>query len=703
MDGLVMDPLADLPLPPLRDDLSLSEAASGVSGEPAWMILDPVVNRFYRIGWLEFECLVRWGASARAVAERVARETALAVDARQVDALRRFLESHQLLRPSHEAVRRMAASSEGVQWLTWRWWLHHYLFFRVPLVRPGQPLRWLAARLGWLFTAWVAIAVVVATLTGLVMVAHQWDTFRAAVADAFSAEGILGFAGALIIGKTMHELGHAIVATRLGLRVAHMGVAFVVMWPMLYTDTSEAWKLPTARQRLAVAGAGIVTELALAGLATLGWALCEPGALRSGLLYLATTGWVLSLTLNASPFTRFDGYFILSDLLDVPNLHDRSSALARTALRRSILGLDEPWPEPFPARRRRLLIGFAFVTWVYRFALFLAIAVAVYLMVFKALGIVLFAVEVTWFIARPITTELRYWWLQRKRIGRRRYRIAAVVALLACVALVVPWNTHVPAYGVARTAQQLKVFAPFPARLVSVHPVGRVAKGEPLVVLDQPEIGLRLTSSEAGAAVLEAQLSGLMASPDGSSERAPVLQRFGVQVDEAQAARAEIRRMTLIAPFAGRWLDVNPEWRGGQWVGTRLPLGVLVDSSHWEVDAYVRQDDVQRIRDGAHATFYPEGEFSPIAGVVRSIASTRVSSLAQPMLSARYGGPLATSRDNDKLVPTVPVFHVVVALEGAPPTDREWRGRLQIEGERRSLLSEGVTRVAAAFLRESGF
>jgi putative peptide zinc metalloprotease protein len=233
--------------------------------------------------------------------------------------------------------------------------------------------------------------------------------------------------------------------------------------------------------------------------------------------------------------------------------------------------------------------------------------------------------------------------------------------------------------------------------------VGRVAKGEPLVVLDQPEIGLRLTSSEAGAAVLEAQLSGLMASPDGSSERAPVLQRLGVQVDEAQAARAEIRRMTLTAPFAGRWLDVNPEWRGGQWVGTRLPLGVLVDSSHWEVDAYVRQDDVQRIRDGAHATFYPEGEFSPIAGVVRSIASTRVSSLAQPMLSARYGGPLATSRDNDKLVPTVPVFHVVVALEGAPPTDREWRGRLQIEGERRSLLSEGVTRVAAAFLRESGF
>ncbi|UPG95558.1 HlyD family efflux transporter periplasmic adaptor subunit [Luteibacter aegosomatissinici] len=698
-----METLADLPLPPLRDDLSLSEASSGASGEPAWMILDPVVNRFYRIGWLEFECLLRWGASARAVAERVARETSLAVDARQVEALRRFLENHHLVRPGPDAVRRMAAASEGVQWLTWRWWLHHYLFFRIPLVRPAVPLRWLARQLGWLFTPWVALVLIVATLAGLVMVAHQWDTFRAAVADAFSAEGLLGFAGALVVGKTMHELGHAIVATRLGLRVAHMGVAFVVMWPMLYTDTSEAWKLPTARQRLAVASAGIVTEMALAGLATLGWALCEPGALRSGLLYLATTGWVLSLTLNASPFTRFDGYFILSDLLDMPNLHERSSALARTALRRGLLGLDEAWPEPFPPARRRFLIAFAWVTWVYRFALFLAIAVAVYLMVFKALGIVLFVVEVTWFIARPIASEVRYAWSQRHRVRRSRRRIAAGVALLAVIALVLPWNSHVPAYGVARTAHQLKVFAPFPARLSSVRPVGSVVQGDALVVLEQPDIGLRLASSEAGAAVLEAQLAGLMAAPDGAGERAPVLQRLGVQVDEAQAARAEIHRMTLTAPFAGRWLDVSPEWRSGQWVGTRLPLGVLVDTHHWEVDAYVRQDDVQRIREGAPALFFPDGEVSPIRGTVTAIATTRVSSLGQPMLSARYGGPLATSRENDKLVPTVPVFHVVVALERAPPGTREWRGRLRIEGERRSLLGEGVTRVAAAFLRESGF
>jgi putative peptide zinc metalloprotease protein len=82
---------------------------------------------------------------------------------------------------------------------------------------------------------------------------------------------------------------------RLGLKVAHMGVAFVVLWPMLYTDTGEAWKLRSSRQRLAIASAGILTELTLAALSTLGWAVCEPGAVRDGFFYLATTSWVLSL------------------------------------------------------------------------------------------------------------------------------------------------------------------------------------------------------------------------------------------------------------------------------------------------------------------------------------------------------------------------------------------------------------------------
>src|SRR5690242_10221207 len=146
----MLDP-ADLPLPPLREDLRLSEAAHGSNGEPAWVIQDTVINRFYRIGWLEFECLLRWGQSPRQISEQIAEGTALKPDVEQILDFHQFLEQHQLLRAGPAALERLKARDEAGSWLSWRWWLHHYLFFRIPLLRPQQPLQHLARALGWLF------------------------------------------------------------------------------------------------------------------------------------------------------------------------------------------------------------------------------------------------------------------------------------------------------------------------------------------------------------------------------------------------------------------------------------------------------------------------------------------------------------------------------------------------------------------------
>ncbi|MFJ4255950.1 HlyD family efflux transporter periplasmic adaptor subunit [Pseudomonas monteilii] len=698
----MLDP-ADLPLPPLREDLRLSEAADSNDGEPAWVIHDTVLNRFYRIGWLEFECLLRWGMTARQVSEQVAHSCALKPDVEQVLDLRAFLEQHQLLRPTPAQLARLQARQEERTWLSWRWWLHHYLFFRIPLVRPQAGLQRLADALGWLFHPLTGLLVVALSLLGILLVIQQWDSFTHAVVESFSTEGLFSFALALIVAKTLHELGHALVATRLGLRVGHMGIAFVVLWPMLYTDTGESWKLKHAHQRLAIASAGIVTELSLAGLATLGWALCDPGALRNALLYLATTSWVLSLALNASPFMRFDGYFILSDLLDFPNLHERASALARVALRRNLLGLDEAWPEPFPAGQRRLLVAFAFTTWLYRLVLFLGIAVAVYLFFFKLLGIILFMVELSWFIALPVKRELQHWWQQRAHVPGRRKLAFYLVLGVGLAALAVPWQSQVDAVGVARAEQQLRVYAPYPARLQSVRSAGTVAPGEVLAVLDEPDLDSRLRSSEASARSYQARLSGLLAQPGGLSEDAATRQRLSVQFEEARAARNEIARLKLQAPFAGLWTDLDPDVRPGQWIGRQDPIGILIDPSHWQVDAYVAQDQVHRLAVGNTVKFYPEGKTTPIDGKVLAISSTRASQLTHRMLSSHYGGPVPTTAQAQSLVPSNALFQVLVGLEAPLADRREVRGKLKFEGENRSVLGEFGRWVLGIGLRESGF
>ncbi|WP_456021015.1 HlyD family efflux transporter periplasmic adaptor subunit [Pseudomonas protegens] len=698
----MLDP-ADLPVPPLREDLRLSEAAHGSNGEPAWVIQDTVINRFYRIGWLEFECLLRWGQSPRTISEQIADDTALKPDVEQVLDFRQFLEQHQLLRAGPAALERLKDKSEQGSWLTWRWWLHHYLFFRIPLLRPQQPLQVLARALGWVFHPLTGIVVLSLSLLGIILVLQQWDVFTSAVVESFSTEGLFSFALALIVAKTLHELGHALVATRLGLRVGHMGIAFVVMWPMLYTDTGESWKLSRSRQRLAIASAGIVTELSLAGLSTLGWALCDPGALRNALLYLATTSWLLSLALNASPFMRFDGYFILSDLLDFPNLHERASALARVTLRRNLLGLQEDWPETFPTGQRRLLVTFAIITWIYRLVLFLGIALAVYLFFFKVLGIFLFMVELSWFIALPVMRELGHWWKSRAAIPGRRKLAFYAVLLAILVGLAMPWRTQIDAVGVARAEHQLRVYAPYPARLQSIHPDGAVKAGETLITLDEPDIASRLQSSEANARSYEARLSGLIADPGGLAEDAVTRQRLNVQFEEARAARSEIARLNLQTPFAGVWLDVNPDWKPGQWVGRQESLGMLIDPRSWQVDAYVAQDQVHRMATGDRVRFYPDGQTTPLSGRVVQVGSTRASQLSHRMLSSRFGGPVPTTNAEHSLIPSSALFQVLIQLDEPLPSLRETRGHLKIDGERRSLLADGATHVLAVLMRESGF
>ncbi|MBY6029573.1 HlyD family efflux transporter periplasmic adaptor subunit [Halomonas sp. DP8Y7-1] len=702
------DPREHQPVPPLRDDLQLHEAGRDAQGEPQWSIQDPVTNRFYRIGWLEFECLTRWGHSPRRLCDEIDAATALSPEVGDILALVDFLDHHRLLRATAEVSQRLAQQAQrGAAWQSLSWWLHHYLFFRLPLVRPQHFLEAMVGRLPWLFTQAMVGAVLILSLIGLILVIKRWDLFTHAVMDAFSFSGIVSFALALVVAKACHELGHALVATRLGVRVAHMGVAFIVLWPMLYTDTGESWKLRRSRSRLAISSAGMLVELGLAGVATLGWVLTEPGPLNSALLYLATTSWVLSLAINASPFMRFDGYFVLSDLLDFPNLHERAGGQARTWLRRRLLGLSEDWPEPFMPHQRRALILFAFATWIYRLLLFLGIALAVYHLFFKALGIALFAVEIAWFILMPVSRELSHWWASRRAVPRR-HRLGWLLALALAVVLVcLPWQTRVSGPGLLHAEHELTVYSPFPARLERLMTEGAVSQGTALASLVEPDIQHQLRSSEQAMAWLDAELAGLLAADDGLDRDAATLAQRRVNESHQAAASQELSRLTLRAPFSGVWQRQDLEQAQGQWVAPQQPLGLLLDPSRWLVDAYLPQDDAHRLTPGAKVRIFAEGQLTPLEGELVSVGATRATELAHPSLAARHGGPLSTQPATDQTQDTLRLADgrvaVKVRLLSPWPEARRSRAQVHVDAERESLAGQFFTWLAAVVIRESGF
>ena len=690
-------------LPPLRQDLRLHKASPDKDGSPAWSIQDPVTNRFFRIGWLEFECLVRWPGNPDQIADDIAATTPLSVGAEQVEAFARFLEHHRLVRPTAEGVVRLAADSNNPGWKHWRWWLHHYLFIRVPLIRPE---RWLMAVLPFFRPIISPIGIgliLVISLLGLLFVARQWDQFTHEVMDILTPAGISGFMLAIAISKLCHELGHALVATHFGVRVSHMGIALVVLWPMLYTDTSESWKLRSPQQRLAISTAGIAVEMAIAGLSTLAWALLDDGPLRQAALYLATTGWVLSLALNASPFMRFDGYFILSDFFDFPNLHERSGAISRAWLRRTLLGWAEPDPEDFPPRMRRALIAFALITWTYRLVVFLGIAVTVYLFFFKALGIFLFGIELSWFVVRPFWSEIRVWWRRWNEVKANRRIWMTGLGLVVLILIAIPWAFDIAAPGIAHPAFQQNVYSPFPAHVVQLHAPGAVKSGTPLAVFDAPDLIAHNVRTVASINALSQRLKGVSTEDGGIDQRRVTSERLTEQLAEATGTREEEARLRVVAEFDGIWLDVDPTLQAGSWVSTRNQVGILVDPSRWIVDAYVGQREVERIRIGATARFRPERSWFSVDAKIIDIDRSVTSKLSHVMLDARHGGPIATQTGEKPSMPANALYRVRLALAEPLPENHETRGHTTIEGSRQSLLWEGIKRTAAVIIRESGF
>jgi putative peptide zinc metalloprotease protein len=484
-----------------------------------------------------------------------------------------------------------------------------------------------------------------------------------------------------------------------------MGVALVVMFPMLYTDTSESWKLSNPRQRLAIASAGILTELALAGVATLLWSFAPDGPFRTAMFFLASTSWLLTLAVNASPFMRFDGYFILCDLVNFPNLHERAGAFARTWLRRTLLGLPEPWPEEQPAVTRRWLVAFALATWCYRFSVFLGIAVLVYLHFFKILGIALMLVEVIWFIARPIQSEVKAWWSRRDEVPLLRTRAAKAALVLVLLILVVPWKSGVHGPGVVHAARQHLVFSPGPGKVSGLPRHSQVAEGEVMFTLVQPDLQSSVLRAKALADAREMEIVGLSGQQNGEDRRALLESERRRYLAEASMYVGEQARLQLVAPFAGRLMDVDPQLDLGAWVQSRHPLAILIDPTHWLAEIYVHEEDVDRVSVGDDARVYSDA--SAIKGHVIEVDTARVASLPYPMLDGAFGGPIVTvprpdERTGEQVVRDG-LFRVRIALDEPPPRVRMSLCSATIEGSRHALVGGLLKHVASVVMRESGF
>ncbi|QRN34954.1 HlyD family efflux transporter periplasmic adaptor subunit [Pectobacterium brasiliense] len=699
-------------LSPLRDELILHAGPANRDGSPSWTLEDPLRGLYFRIGWAEMAMLSRWsmGNAAQIVAD-VNQTSALTLDDSDVQYFNHFLQANSLTRVSgDEALAQFSRQVEQSRVSIWRKLLKNYLFFRIPLWHPD---RFLGATLPWVepffSRTFLKLTLLVAVL-GLFLAGRQWETFKHTFLHFFTLEGASLAGLTLCFTKILHEFGHAYTCKRFGARVATMGVAFLVMMPVLYTDTSGSWKLTRRRQRMAIGAAGMMTELVLAAWATLAWSFLPDGMLRSAAFMLATTTWIMTLAINLSPLMRFDGYFLLSDGLQMPNLQNRGFAIGRWQMREWLFGLGDAPPEHFPRWLQRTLVGYAFAVWIYRFFLFTGIAILVYHMTFKLLGMLLFAIEIGYFVVMPVVNEVREWSKRRKDYRmNRNMTTTLVVSAVVLLLLMIPWQRGVYAPALLRAEQQSSLYMPVPAMIQRIDvKVGQpVQAGQTLFTLSSDALAHEQKQLERQIATLNWQSTFQVFNKEAAGDHQRVKQEHEAALQKLQVLQRQSEQLTVRAPIDGVVADMTTPLETGEWLGQGEWLAVVTKPTGGLVEAFVSEKDWQRLRTGAKGTFYLQDvSRSSLPLTIVEIASTATRDLnAAPELASIYGGDIATLSDAQrKLHPEQAVYRVLLSLpDDYRAQPQVLRGTVVMEGEAQSLLIRGWKVVSAVLIRELSF
>lgn len=698
-------------LPPLRKGLQFLRSAPTREGVPTWTIIDPVRNRYFQIEWQVYQLLQRWQCGTiEQLADVIARDTTSRISIEDVEDLVKFLYANNLTEQSASGQVKDYVEQEAARHQAWwQWLLHHYLFVKVPLVHPHRFLQATLPLVAPFYTAAAAWLFGAIGIVGLFLVGRQWDAFLSTFLHFFNWQGAMLYGAVLCAVKVVHELGHVYTATRFGCRVPTIGVALMVMMPVLYSDVTDSYRLSSKRKRLAIAAAGVVAELGLAAIATCLWGFLPDGTMRSMAFVVATTSWIMSLTVNLNPLMRFDGYYLLADGLGLPNLQDRAFAFGQWRLRELLFAPGVPAPEAVGPSTRRTMVAYAWAIWVYRLILFTGIAVMVYHYFFKLLGIVLFLVEILFFIGLPIWRELTAWWSRRAVFaGTRRFALTvaatAGLVILACI----PWPSRVAIPGLLQAKIYATVYPPASGKItaVAIRQGQLVREGDALLVLESPKLVKDAKLAQTQVDQLDFRLQRQAGYADDRAQARVIVQSLDAKLAELDGLTEQQHNLLLRAPIGGVISDQADSLHPGRWINEKLAVAYVIDPARSIVAALASVQDLSLLAPGQEAQFIPNDVTQPGRQVrVAEIRDADEQDFSVPYLASIYGGDVPARKDaRGRVMAEQSVYRVELeVLDQTEPVRQTVTGQVHIIGKSESLLGRVWKRVVAVTIRESGF
>ena len=551
----------------------------------------------------------------------------------------------------------------------WRQRLMNPLAVRVPLFDPNAFLDRHISRVQWLFSRFGLLVWFATVVTAVIMAVSHWPDLTHNVIDrVLTPKNLLLVWLTYPLIKLLHEFGHAFAAKRWGCEVHEMGIMLLVLIPMPYVDASASSALPEGRQRALVAAMGVMVELFIAALALFVWLAVEPGLVRAMAFNVMFIGGVSTVLFNGNPLLRFDGYFVLADMLGIANLGSRSIQYVGYLVQRYPFGVRE-LSSPAASRSEAAWLGvYAVTSFCYRMFIMFGIIILIagkFFVIGIALAIWAAVMQIVWPLLRKISFIAAS---PRLRLHRLR-AVGVTMAIVTVIAMLVfqapfPLRTMTEGIVWAPAEAEVRTGASAVVRRLVAAPYSAVSKGDVLMETTDPTLAAR--TDVLAADLRAAQVRYHVARSEDQVEAENIRDEILTIEAELALARERLDELVIRSPADGIFLLERPEDLVGQFMRQGELVGFVADLSRATVRVVVTQADIGLIRS---ATSNVEIRFADRLATTMPARISRESPAAtwripSPALGTQGGGLLAVDPGDESGTRTLEkVFHIELTVD----------------------------------------
>jgi putative peptide zinc metalloprotease protein len=651
---------ADRAISPLRTDLRITPQL--FYGELCFVVKDPVTLRYYRLQPIEHFLIQQLDG------KRTARDLLGIVQQQFPDGnltvqdVLRFIgmlhESHLLIGEgvAHAAWLSDKAFKSRRQRMMQRF--TNFLFLKVPLFHPDRLLSIMDRLFGRaIYSRVTGIVALLIILSGLSLVLSHTDQLANTPYSLFSWQNLLVLYTVFVITKVFHEFGHGLTCKHFGGEVSQMGVMLFFFTPSFYCDTSDAWMIPSRSARLWINAGGVAVELVLAALAAFIWRFTQSDTLINQIALNAMISCsVATLFFNANPLMRYDGYYFLADLMEIPNLMTKGWDHIKYLLQKRVLGLNPT--QPPDANRLKFMVIYGTASIIYRWVVLFGIVLLLYGFFSKhgmgPIGVILAISYVVGSVAIPSYRAIKFLWKQRwdysKRVGYISMAGCAAALLMLIVALL-PWHMTLREPLVILSESEKPIFVGTPGYVDTVEAdVGQfVHAGDTILTLRDPSLQ---TSLDQATSKRDEQLIAAT-SAQADNKPAELQAALGAQhAYEQQIAiiQKRIADLKITAPIDGVVVrDVSLKRITGNYLAPGMKLCRVVQIDKLQARMSLPQQQAALVRAGMAVKIRLwSAADRPIYSKVDRVSSTVSDQVLHPALSSALGGDLQVTPEPDQ-------------------------------------------------------